>query len=59
MNLIFEVANLMLEHITHHHPDDWPLTPEALRVAASRPVVGTRQSGTEKFTKTNLAEASI
>ena len=59
MNLIFDVANLMLEHITHHHPDDWPLTPEALRVAARRPVVGTRQSGTEKFTKTNLAEASI
>jgi nitrogenase molybdenum-iron protein NifN len=36
MNLIFEVANLMLDNITHHHPDDWPLTPEALRAAASR-----------------------
>jgi nitrogenase molybdenum-iron protein NifN len=36
MALIFEVANLMLDNITHHQPDDWPLTPEALRAAASR-----------------------
>lgn len=33
MNLIFEVSNLMMERIAHHHPGDWPLTPEARRAA--------------------------
>ena len=33
MALIFEIANLMIEQIPHHHPGDWPLTPEAQRVA--------------------------
>lgn len=33
MNLIFEIANLMIERIPHHHADDWPLTPEARRAA--------------------------
>ena len=37
MNLIFEIANLMLDNIAHHHPDDWPLTPEALRAASAHP----------------------
>lgn len=38
MNLIFEIANLMIERIPHHHADDWPLTPEAQRAAmATRP----------------------
>ncbi|HEY8907748.1 MAG TPA: nitrogenase component 1, partial [Rhodoferax sp.] len=32
--LIFEVANLMIDQIKHHHADDWPLSPEALRAAA-------------------------
>ena len=35
MNLIFEIANLMIDRISHHHPDDWPLTPEARRAAAA------------------------
>jgi len=35
MELIFEIANLMLDHVAHHHPGDWPLTPEALHAAAS------------------------
>jgi nitrogenase molybdenum-iron protein NifN len=35
MNLIFEIANLMIEQIPHHHAGDWPLTPEALRAAAA------------------------
>jgi nitrogenase molybdenum-iron protein NifN len=35
MDLIFEVANLMLAHLPHHHPGDWPLTPEARRAAQS------------------------
>ncbi|MBK7001409.1 MAG: nitrogenase iron-molybdenum cofactor biosynthesis protein NifN [Rhodoferax sp.] len=25
MALVFEIANLMLENIPHHHPNDWPL----------------------------------
>ncbi|HEY0201413.1 MAG TPA: nitrogenase iron-molybdenum cofactor biosynthesis protein NifN [Burkholderiaceae bacterium] len=33
MNLIFEVANLMMEQIHHSHADDWPITPEAYRAA--------------------------
>lgn len=37
MNLIFEMANLMLDNIAHHHADDWPLTPEALRAASPLP----------------------
>jgi len=35
LNLIFEIANLMIEQIPHHHAGDWPLTPEALRAAAA------------------------
>jgi len=35
MNLIFEIANLMIGQIAHHHSDDWPLTPEARRAAAA------------------------
>jgi nitrogenase molybdenum-iron protein NifN len=35
MNLIFEVANLMIEQIPHHHASDWPLTPEALLAATA------------------------
>lgn len=34
MNLIFEVANMMIEQIPHHHAGDWPLTAEAERAAA-------------------------
>ena len=33
MNLIFEIANLMIGRIAHHHAGDWPLTPEARRAA--------------------------
>jgi nitrogenase molybdenum-iron protein NifN len=35
MDLIFEIANLMLDHVPHHHPDDWPLSPEALHAAST------------------------
>ncbi|SCK17842.1 nitrogenase molybdenum-iron protein NifN [Variovorax sp. HW608] len=35
MNLIFEIANLMIEQIPHHHAGDWPLAPEARRAAAA------------------------
>jgi len=37
MNLIFEVANLMIEQIAYHHPGDWPLPQAALDLAARDP----------------------
>lgn len=36
MALIFEMANLMIEQIHHHHEGDWPLTPEARRAAMAQ-----------------------
>jgi nitrogenase molybdenum-iron protein NifN len=36
MNLIFEISNLMIGQIAHHHAGDWPLTPEARHAAARR-----------------------
>ena len=45
MDLIFEIANIMIDRIAHHHPGDWPLTPEARQAASG-------------FTTTPLAEAS-
>ena len=32
--LIFELANTMIDQIHHHGPDSWPLTPEARKVLA-------------------------
>ncbi|TAL24717.1 MAG: nitrogenase iron-molybdenum cofactor biosynthesis protein NifN [Aquabacterium sp.] len=32
-NLVFELANLMIDQIPHHGPQDWPLAPESLRAA--------------------------
>jgi nitrogenase molybdenum-iron protein NifN len=49
MALIFEVANLMIAEIKHHHADDWPLSPEALRAAAPVSV----------STQPSLADASV
>ncbi len=37
MDFIFELANTMLANMEHHHPGDWPLTPEAQRAASARP----------------------
>lgn len=53
MNLIFEIANLMIERIAHHHAGDWPLTPEARR-AATHVAAGTEAPDTT----TTLASAS-
>lgn len=52
MNLIFEIANLMIERIAHHHAGDWPLTPEARRAATHV------AAGTEAPDTTTLASAS-
>jgi nitrogenase molybdenum-iron protein NifN len=32
-NFVYEVGNLLMDQITHHHPQDWPL-PAASRLAA-------------------------
>ena len=52
MDLIFEIANLMIDRIEHHHPGDWPLTPEARRAATGVPIADST------LTPTNLATAS-
>lgn len=52
MNLIFEIANLMIERIAHHHAGDWPLTPEARRAATHI------ATSTEAPDTTTLASAS-
>ncbi|MDG5974474.1 nitrogenase molybdenum-cofactor biosynthesis protein NifN [Hydrogenophaga taeniospiralis CCUG 15921] len=52
MNLIFEIANLMIERIAHHHVGDWPLTPEARRAATHI------ATSTEAPDTTTLASAS-
>jgi nitrogenase molybdenum-iron protein NifN len=52
MNLIFEIANLMIERIAHHHAGDWPLTPEAQ--LATRRLDG----GRDHLPPTQLAAAS-
>ena len=56
MDLIFEIANLMMDHIVHHHPGDWPLTPEA-RLAATGVVAVDEISG-ERLHPVTLAAAS-
>lgn len=37
MNLIFEIANLMIEQIAHRHPGDWPLPQASVDLAARDP----------------------
>ncbi|WP_042270759.1 nitrogenase iron-molybdenum cofactor biosynthesis protein NifN [Paraburkholderia heleia] len=37
MNLIFEIANLMIEQIAHHRPGDWPLPQSSVDLAARDP----------------------
>jgi nitrogenase molybdenum-iron protein NifN len=58
MSLIFEIANLMIEQIEHHHPNDWPLTPEALRAAANGTTLSPDRISAATITETSLAEAS-
>lgn len=41
-NLIFEIGNLLIEHLPHRHPESWPLPEAALRAAAP-PVVTAAQ----------------
>lgn len=55
MALIFEVANLMIEQIKHHHATDWPLSPEALRAAST---VAADSEFSASPTQPSLAETS-
>ncbi|MBB1073798.1 nitrogenase iron-molybdenum cofactor biosynthesis protein NifN [Rhodoferax sp. 4810] len=55
MALIFEVANLMIEQIKHHHATDWPLSPEALRAAST---VAVAPEFSASPTQPRLAETS-
>ncbi len=56
MALIFEVANLMIEQIKHHHATDWPLSPEALRAASA--VCASPECSASSPTQPSLADAS-
>jgi nitrogenase molybdenum-iron protein NifN len=58
MELIFEIANLMLDQVAHHHAGDWPLTPEALSAAAKTAPAQEPYFSDPNFPNTRLAEAS-
>ncbi len=58
MNLIFEIANLMIDQIAHHHAGDWPLTPEALRAATTVTAPLCAVTPSASIVKANLAQAS-
>jgi nitrogenase molybdenum-iron protein NifN len=58
MSLIYEIANLMIDRIKHHHPNDWPLTPQALRAAAFGTTPSSDRMSPATIAKTSLAEAS-
>ena len=53
MALIFEVANLMMAQIEHHHEGDWPLSAVAKRVSAIEQIANDRIEP-----QTTLASAS-
>jgi nitrogenase molybdenum-iron protein NifN len=65
MALIYEIANLMIAQIGHHHATDWPLTPEALH--AARTVITSSSCGatcnstacSATIPATDLAQASV
>jgi nitrogenase molybdenum-iron protein NifN len=58
MNLIFELANIMIDQIAHHHAGDWPLTPEALRAATKVTAPASASSADASMPKETLAAAS-
>jgi nitrogenase molybdenum-iron protein NifN len=58
MALIYEISNLMIEQIGHHHATDWPLTPEALRAATTVSAPSQTEFAASTPTHTSLAEAS-
>lgn len=58
MDLIFEVANLMLTQLAHHHPGDWPLTPEARRAALAQARHGDAAAASPDDSTPHLAAAS-
>ena len=48
--LIFELANTMIDQIHHHGPDSWPLTPEARKLLAGSVDNATTAPGTTPST---------
>jgi nitrogenase molybdenum-iron protein NifN len=65
MALIYEIANLMIEQIGHHHATDWPLSPEALHAASTvtasstcSATCSTTSCSGATTTATDLAQAS-
>jgi nitrogenase molybdenum-iron protein NifN len=52
-NFVYEVGNLLMAHIPHHGPQDWPLTPAA-RAAAQLPARPVRAAAPDE----KLAAAS-
>ena len=57
MALIYEVANLMIDQIGHHHATDWPLTPEALRAATTITPASAPECHTSTPIQPSLAQA--
>lgn len=58
MDLIFEIANIMIDQIAHHHPGDWPLTAEAHRAASATCTAATPTDPSFSNFKARIAEAS-
>jgi len=58
MDLIFEVSNLMLDHVEHHHLGDWPLTSEALQAARSMTASVSQNISEPGLFEPRLADAS-
>jgi len=66
MAMIYEIANLMIEQIGHHHATDWPLTPEALHAASTVTASSTCGAGCNttacsatSSVPTDLAQATV
>jgi nitrogenase molybdenum-iron protein NifN len=58
MDLIFEIANTMIDQIAHHHSGDWPLTPEARRAACATKRSCAADLPGSSISITRMAEAS-
>jgi nitrogenase molybdenum-iron protein NifN len=58
MDLIFEIANTMIDQIAHHHPGDWPLSPEARKAASATRTPAAADLPGHPLINTRMAEAS-
>jgi nitrogenase molybdenum-iron protein NifN len=53
-DFVYAVGNLMLEHVAHHHPDDWPLPPASLAAAQGHEVSVPAVIGRMKHAEPNV-----